>query len=78
MEVLKGFNGKAVKVLEPAERGVPGLHAVPLGVAHAHERGALVEPQGHQRLHLEVGSRQQVTVTYAPRRHGIELICSVL
>ena len=56
MEVKKGFNGQAGKGAEPAKRGVPGLHAVPLGLAHPHQRRAFVEPQGHQRLHLEMGA----------------------
>ena len=45
---------------EPAERGVPGLHAIQVAVAHAHERGAFVQPQGHERVHVEMEHGEQV------------------
>ena len=55
MEVMKGFNGQAVKVTQPAGRVVPELHAVPLCLAHAHERDAQLEALGDQRVHVAVG-----------------------
>ena len=41
--------------IEPAQSGVSGLHAIPLGVAHAHQRAAHLQPQGHERLHVDDG-----------------------
>ena len=42
---------------EPAERGVPGLHAVPLRRPSSHQRHALLQPFGHNGFtsHMDVG-----------------------
>ena len=40
---------------EPAGRRVPGLHAVPFGLTHPHQRHPQLETLRHQRLHVEVG-----------------------
>ena len=59
MEVMKGFNGKAVKVMNLPSAVFQDYTQFRSIVAYAHERDAFVEPQGHERLHLEMGSFQQ-------------------
>ena len=62
MEVMKGFGGKPVTILNLPNAAYQGLHAVQVGLTHAHRCGPQLHAQRNQRLYVDdgCGERREV------------------
>jgi hypothetical protein len=61
MEVLSGFGGKPVTVMNLPSAAFSGLHPVQVGVAQARQRQDDVQLLWHQRLHVDMDVGVQST-----------------
>ena len=61
MEVVRGYNGQAVQIMN-----LPGValqnYTQFKSVSHQHASGRHLEALGHQRLHVEDGGREQTLI----------------